>query len=51
MILLDILQLTNMFSAANPAELYAELRREVWLSSGLRHPNIVALKGMVHENS
>eukprot|EP00026_Physarum_polycephalum_P000251 Phypoly_transcript_00251.p1 GENE.Phypoly_transcript_00251~~Phypoly_transcript_00251.p1 ORF type:complete len:1880 (+),score=208.43 Phypoly_transcript_00251:799-5640(+) len=36
----------NMTGAVNPAELYAELRREVWLSSGLRHPNIVALKGM-----
>lgn len=35
----------NALSAVNPAELYAELRREVWLSSGLRHPNIVALKG------
>lgn len=43
--LLVVLSFTRI-SAVNPAELYAELRREVWLSSGLKHPNIVALKGI-----
>jgi hypothetical protein len=39
-----LISLTS-FVVVNPAESFAELRREVWLSSGLRHPNIVALKG------
>eukprot|EP01113_Clastostelium_recurvatum_P022441 TRINITY_DN2678_c0_g1_i3.p1 TRINITY_DN2678_c0_g1~~TRINITY_DN2678_c0_g1_i3.p1 ORF type:complete len:2207 (+),score=796.21 TRINITY_DN2678_c0_g1_i3:224-6844(+) len=36
----------NMTGGADPAELYGELRREVWLSSALNHPNIVGLRGM-----